>query len=438
MKSDFFKSNSIYIKNVFFLFFDSISKLILGFVISVFIARHLGPGRFGQINYVLSYVSIFQIIVLFGFDNIVIKDLGLCLYPELNIIGTVIKCRLALAVIVYFFGFLLFFFIDRSLLMLYSILALQLFSSAFLILKQWFQIKSLNKFVVISSQISLLLVSIGKIVFVIITSNVFVYAIILAAGSMIEIFLLYTFFLKKTNIIAIKNFDFTYCRTLFQNSFPLLLSGLSVIILMKGSQILIGNMLSPSELGIYSIGLTIGELVFFIPTSIITAMYPKISKARKENGNSDDLIVRTSGISVFICFLFALFCTFVMPTLIKIVYGDAYLDAGKIVQICGWVGVFLAIGTNHSCFLIFENLQKYDLYAAVMGAGVNIILGYFLIKQIGISGVAVAFLIAHICTNYLFFGLFKDKRSFILRTKSLIFLFNFKGIFTMGKRLWMR
>jgi PST family polysaccharide transporter len=437
MKSNFIKNNLIYIRNIFVLFSDNILKLIVGFVISVFIARHLGPGRFGQINYVMSYISIFQIIVLFGFDNIVIKDLGLCAYSESAIIGTVIKVRFVLALIVYFFGLLLFFFIDRSLLLLYIILALQLFPSAFLILKQWFQIKSLNKFVVISSQISLLLVSVGRVIFVILSSSIFVYAIILLAGSIIEIFLLYIFFIKRINTFTME-FNFIYCWSLFKNSLPLLVSALFLVILMKGSQILIGYMLSPSDLGIYSIGLTIAELIFFIPMGIITAMYPKISKAKRENGNTNDLIVKVGGISVFFCLVFALFCTFAMPMLIKIVYGDAYIGAGKIVQICGWVSIFIALGTNHSCFLVFENLQKYDMYAAVLGAGINIILGYPLIKQFGISGAAIAFLIAHIFTSYLFFSFFRDKRSFVLRTRSLFFLFNFKEIFKVAKGLWVK
>ncbi|MDR2409885.1 MAG: flippase [Bacteroidales bacterium] len=437
MKNNFIQNNFIYIKNTFFLFSDNISKLILGFGISIFIARHLGPGRFGQINYVMSYISIFQIIVLFGFDNIAIKDLGLCVYPESTIIGTIIKFRFVLALIIYFLGLLLFFFIDRSLLLLYIILALQLFPSAFLILKQWFQIKSLNKFVVISSQISLFLTSIGKIVFVISRSSIFVYAIILLVGYIVEIISLYIFFIKKANIVIMK-FNFIYFRALFKNSLPLLVSAFFVVILMKGSQILIGYMLSPSDLGIYSIGLTIAEIIFFIPTGIITAMYPKISKAKRENGNTCDLIVKVGGISVFFSLVFALICTFAMPMFVKIVYGDAYIDAGKIVQICGWVSVFIALGTNHSCFLIFENLQKYDMYAAVLGAGINIILGYSLIKQFGVNGAAIAFLIAHIFTNYLFFPFFKDKRSFVLRTRSLFFFLNSKEIFKAVKSLWIR
>ncbi|GHU73729.1 hypothetical protein FACS189450_14040 [Spirochaetia bacterium] len=82
------KHNIVYIKNAFVLFFDNILKFIIGFVMSILVARYLGPGRFGQINYVAAFVSILQMFVLFGFDDMLIKDMGLGIYRDQIISGT--------------------------------------------------------------------------------------------------------------------------------------------------------------------------------------------------------------------------------------------------------------------------------------------------------------------------------------------------------------
>ena len=65
--------NNLYIKNALVLMIDSVIKILAGFILTVLIARFFGPGKFGDINYVLAVVEILQIFVLFGFDDIEIS-----------------------------------------------------------------------------------------------------------------------------------------------------------------------------------------------------------------------------------------------------------------------------------------------------------------------------------------------------------------------------
>ena len=57
-------NNYLYIKNALILMFDSVIKILAGFILTVLIARFFGPGKFGDINYVLAVVEILQIFVL--------------------------------------------------------------------------------------------------------------------------------------------------------------------------------------------------------------------------------------------------------------------------------------------------------------------------------------------------------------------------------------
>jgi PST family polysaccharide transporter len=413
---------NIYVKNALVLFSDNVIKIVVGFVLSVFIARSFGPGKFGQINYVMAVIGILQIFVLFGFDEIALKDIGLALYPESVVLGTIIKLRLILASIVYVVGLALFYFLfDKSLVFIYILLGLQLFMYSLYILKQWYQIKSLNKYAVIASQISFLFLSIAKIIFLILANDVIWYSLILVGGTYIEINVLLSFYKKKSKHSSFGSFDITYAKHLFKASFPLLFQNLAIILFMKIDQIMIGKMLSPYQLGIYSVSVIISESIYFVPMAIANALYPKIAQARRDNGDYESIIVKTGSLNVLVCLLFALACTLLAPFLITAVYGKNYSPAGQVIQIYAWAGIPVAIGVSQACFMIFNNLQKYSFVATGSAAILNIIGNFICIPILGINGAAIVTLVSQFFASYFFYIFLKDKKMFVLRTRILFF-----------------
>jgi O-antigen/teichoic acid export membrane protein len=423
LKEIFFEKNKIYLENIAVLFVDNIIKIIVSFIFSVLIARYFGPGKFGIINYVLAVIGILQVIVMFGFDEIILKDFGIGMIPDSKILYTAVTFRLFLAVFAFIGGGALFYFLlDKSLIYIFLILGLQLFLYPFYGLKQWFQIKSLNKLVVISSQISLLCISLAKISFLVFKRSIIYYALVLLVGLFVEVLILLICYFKSPLRNELGRFDYKYCSKLLRDSLPLLFQNFAVIIFMKIDQVMIGRMLSSRELGIYSIGVTVSELLYFIPMSIINGSYPKIIKEKKRN-ELEPLLIRIGSINVLISIIFATICTFFMPIFVNVVYGDAYIGAGRIIQIHCWAGLFVALGVSHTPFLIFENIQIYSLISMCFGAVLNIILNLTLIPLWGIDGAALTTVISQAFVSYLCFCFFKDKRTFVMRTKSILFVF---------------
>ncbi|GHV10903.1 O-unit flippase [Spirochaetia bacterium] len=414
--------NNIYIKNAILLLLDNIIKILAGFVLSVFIARYFGPEKFGQINYVAAFIVILQVFVLFGFDSIVLKDIGLALYPEPVILGTVIKIRLLLAGIVYSAGLVIFyFFFDKSFVFIYVILGTQLFTYSLYILKQWYQVKSLNKYTVIASQISFFAVSIAKIILILAAKDVVWYAVILTGGTFIEAGMLFLFYKKRPGNSSLGQFDITYCKQLIKASLPLLFSSLAIIIYIKIDQIMIGKMLSARDLGIYSIGVTISEMIYFVPMAIANAVYPRIAQAKKDGKDYEGIIVKTGSLNIAVCLVFAICCTLFAPFLITAIYGGAYMAAGQVIQIHSWAGIFVSIGVSHGCYLFFNDLQKYSLYSTLIGAIINILGNFICIPLFGINGAAITTILSQSIAGYFIYPFFKDKSTFILRTRSLFF-----------------
>ncbi|GHV42894.1 O-unit flippase [Spirochaetia bacterium] len=387
---------------------------------SVLIARHFGPGKFGQINYVAAYIAILQIFVLCGFDGNVLNDLGIGLYPESMILGTVITVRSFLAGIGFCIGLVLFyFFLDKSLITIYVIMGIQLFLYPFYIFKQWYQIKSLNKYVVIASQASLFAVSAVKISIVLLSRDVIWYAVALTGGTIIEVFIL-SLLKRNMDNNNILRFNKKYCKYLFHRSLPLLFSGFMGMIYLKIDQIMIGKMLSSYEVGVYSLAVTVSELIYFVPTVIINAVYPKIAEAKKNDIGYEDIIVKTASLNVIVCLLFAIIITFIAPFFVKIFYGSAYFLSVRVIQIHAWGGIFIAVGVSHACYLIFNDLQKYAMFSLGCAAVLNIIGNYILIPMHGINGAAIMSVVSYAFSSWIFFIFMPDKRTFILRTKSFL------------------
>lgn len=67
------KSKSI--SNMIWLSSDSIIRLGLGFIISVWLARYLGPDDFGLYNYAYAMIAIYSAIASLGMNGVVVREL---------------------------------------------------------------------------------------------------------------------------------------------------------------------------------------------------------------------------------------------------------------------------------------------------------------------------------------------------------------------------
>lgn len=420
--------NNLYIKNALVLMIDSVIKILAGFILTVLIARFFGPGKFGDINYVLAVVEVLQIFVLFGFDEIVLRDLGQKNISDNIILGSAVALRVLFAAITYVAGIFLFiFFFGKSFLLLYLILALQLFFYVLYILKPWYQIHSLNKYIAISSQLCFWVMTVAKVLVIALNmENLKIYAFALAFSVFCEVLCLYVFHLKNGHGITTWKVDFSYQKKLLSDSLPVVFQNFAIVIYMKIDQLMIGKMLNSEELGIYSIAVTISQVIYFLPGTLINAFYPKIAeKARNKLPYEDD--VSTLGAILIIPFiLFAVCCTFIVPYFIPLVFGEAYAAAGEVIKFHSWAGVFVAIGCANSYWLVLNSLQYYSLYATIIGAISNVVLNFIFIPILGINGAALTTVLSQMMASFGAYLFFKDKRSLKIRVMCFCKIFTLK------------
>jgi O-antigen/teichoic acid export membrane protein len=196
------------------------------------------------------------------------------------------------------------------------------------------------------------------------------------------------------------------------------------MIYVKIDQVMIKEMIDTEAVGQYAAAVRISEAWYFIPGAIASSIFPAIINAKKQN---EDLyyarLQKLYDIMVWMAIAIALPMTFLSDGIVGLLYGAQYNEAGSVLMVHIWAGVFVFLGVASGQWLLSENLQIFSTMNTTIGAIVNIGLNYMLIPRMGIEGSAWATLISYCIAGYLCLLIWKKTRiNFIHLTKSLLFI----------------
>jgi O-antigen/teichoic acid export membrane protein len=172
---------------------------------------------------------------------------------------------------------------------------------------------------------------------------------------------------------------------------------------------MIKEMLDAEAVGQYAAAARLSEAWYFIPSVIAASLFPAIINAKKQ---SKELYLsrlqKLYDLMVWMAIAIALPMTFLSNWIVNLLYGVQYSQAGSVLIIHIWAGVFVFLGIAFGQYLIAENFTKKSLYRTLLGAISNIILNYFLLPIYGINGAAVATLLSQFIANYMYDFFDKD------------------------------
>jgi PST family polysaccharide transporter len=192
--------------------------------------------------------------------------------------------------------------------------------------------------------------------------------------------------------------DTSTARLLLRKSWPLILSGVAVVIYMRVDQIMLASMVGDHEVGQFSAALRIAEVWYFIPMSIATAAFP-IIVIRRAQGEAvyERYVQRLYDLMAWLGMGVAAAVTMLAQYLVPMLYGAAYAEAARILEIQIWAGIAVSMSFVHSRWLLAEGLQHYGLVYTLCGATLNIAMNLWLIPVHGAIGAAWATLVTQTC-----------------------------------------
>lgn len=388
--------------NTGWLFGDRILRLGVGLVVGVWMARYLGAEQYGIYNYALAFVSLFGVLAKVGLDTIAVRDLVhdparqnvlLGTVFGLKVIGALAACLTATAAISVQRP------ADGLMRLIVFLLAGGLAFQAVDAIDFWFQSRIQSKHTVIAKNTAFLMVAVIRVLLIQFRAPLLAFVI----AGLVEVGLgavgLVVAYQRQGGRLRAWRFDLGCAGQLLKESWPLILSGLAIMIYMKIDLIMLGELVSDRAVGVYAAATRLSELWYFVPTAIVSSVFPSIIEARKRSeAEYYRRLQRLFDLMAGLALVIAVPMTALSGWVIHVLYAAEYAAAGPILAVHIWAAVFVFLGVAQSPWDVAEDLTRLALMRTVSGAVVNVGLNLLLIPGHGGLGAAIATVVAYACS----------------------------------------
>lgn len=420
------------VDNIGWLFFDKILRMGLGLLVGVWVARYLGPEQFGLFSFASAFVGMFGTVAGLGLQSIVVRDIVRDPTCKDVTLGTAAVLQLLGGSLAYgcVLGSIFWLRPDDTLAkLLVAILgSIMLFRFSDVAL-YWFESQVLSKYIVWVQNGCFLIFAVIKVGLILSHAPMLAFAWATAAEALIVAVLIFLMLGLRGIKLQKLRCSLIRAKSLLTDSWPLLLSGMAIIVYMKIDQIMLGQMLGDDAVGIYSAAVRISEVWYFIPVMITASVFPSILEAKKcDEAQYLKRLQRLYDLMVWLSVAIALPMTFISTPLVVAVFGPAYAESGGVLAIHIWASVFVFLGVASSQWFVAENRQILSFHGSLIGALVNVILNLILIPHFGPLGAAVATVVAYAIAGFLFDAIqVETKTMFAMKLNSMNVLkfFNF-------------
>jgi O-antigen/teichoic acid export membrane protein len=161
--------------------------------------------------------------------------------------------------------------------------------------------------------------------------------------------------------------------------------------------ILLGFLTTATIVGWYSAAYKPVTVALTVAMTYFTAVFPAMSRSYGNDRNEfRELMLNSVRLCTILVVPVAVGGTFLAAPIISLLYGPAYARSAAPFQILVWSAALATIRCNFSNALRGTGFQRLDLRCAFFAAGVNIALNFLLIPRYGMIGAAVATVVADV------------------------------------------
>ena len=380
--------------NTLWMLFDKVFILILNLIVTVKIANHFGKSGYGSYQYAVNAVALFEILVTFV-DGRVVKKRYRNYDNDLLVYNATI-CRTIFSVLSAVIG-LFFIFISRrgnDFTLMFSVLLLNmiLINLRFGMVNR-FEYILRSKKTVIAADISMLLSSVLQLEAVRQNWSITSISIIAAISSAINLIII--FIQYKTEFHNSKRYytDKKLIYEMLKESLPLAVAASCAVIYTRCDSVMLGNMLSDDEVGIYSISVKLISVVQIAIAPIRESVYPQMLLLYSENKKAyEKRYIQITSLMTWIYIVGVAASLFVLPFAFKFLNPE-YSEAFPIYRV-HVIGTFFmynaALRAGHYTMINKGNILMYSQVFSVIA---NIIMNVIGINLWGMYGAAIATII---------------------------------------------
>jgi PST family polysaccharide transporter len=383
---------------------DKLVRFTIAILVSAWVARYLGPERFGVLAYALTFVAIFQAISLLGLDNLIVRDAAADPGQAHRFLGTALGLRAGGAAMAYLLMVAtaaVFHRAEGQTVQTIALAGLALLFQVSDIVDLWFQSQMQSRRTVLAKAISYLATAAVKVTLILGGAGLAAFAAANALETALAALTLW-FSYRRFRTSEGWQWSSSTAAALLRQSWPLLLSGLSILLYMRVSIVFLRESAGNAEVGIYTVGTSLSEMWYFIPMALASSLAPYVSRKRIEGGEAYQRILFKAFAAMWcLSLVVASVNAMTAKYWVALLYGHQYRDSAGIFAMHAFTFIPVCLGVMQSIWLINEGRSKLALYQAVTGAVIALTLNLLLTPRLGAYGAATATVIAQFVQAFL-------------------------------------
>lgn len=430
-------------KNIFYNISYQLLLMIIPFITSPYLSRIIGKEGVGIYTYTYSishYFVLFSVMGLANYGNRAIAQKR-CNKEELNItfcgiyimqiVFTIISC------IIYLIGVFVLGAQYKQILLIQTMFVL---SAAFDVSWFFYGIEQF-KLMVVRNAIVKISTTIFIFLFVKESTDLWKYAFIMAAGTMIsQIFL----WLKLPKYVQFKKPTWKEIYKHIKPNIILFVPVIAVSLYRIMDKVMLGKISTMEETGLYENADKLVTLPLTIITSIGVVMMPKMANMfiRGENKKTDTYLRDSMQLVLALSIPMAYGMAAIAKEFAPIYYGKEFADCGILIMALSPILIFSSVANViRTQYLIPKEKDKIYIISVISGAAVNLIINFIFIPKMGAMGAVIGTFFAEFIVMFVqcisirreinFKQYFKDSVPFFL--SGLIMFFILEGLETIMK-----
>lgn len=386
------------------------------------LARYLGPAEFGELAYVLAYIAFFQSVAVLGLDGILVREIAQNTKCAQELLGTAFAMRLGMGALCWLAavgGMALQNGIAERSVILTALAGGSLVFQAADTVDLWFQSQSQSRHTVLAKSLGYIASNGIKAILILNDAPLAAFAAVMALDGLAA---------AAGLAIAYRTApcEGRWARTartarmLLSESWPFILSGLSIMVYMRIDQVMIKEMLGAEQLGIYTAVLPIATVWQFIPVMLNASLAPFVAR-KKEEGEAaywralENIFRAYSLMAWLVCVATVAFADIA----IDVLYGAQYQQGAKMLTIYVFTNIFVSMGVAQGLWMLNDKRAIVGLFNTMVGAVASILGNLILIPKYGLVGAAITSVVAMAASAWLA-NLISSRKLFFLQIKSLV------------------
>lgn len=404
-------------KNILWLSISRIAALILLFLAYTQLFRYLGPYQSGQFQFVLSYVTLFGVVIDFGIQQYIIKKISEDRSNAKKYFHNFLAVEVVLAILIYGLMVGIAFYNGYEPIVIKAIMiagfgvALHGLIYPFLsVLTAFYDLKKVAFLNFIASFINVMVIFITiwtNSSFVLLTIQQVVYACLAIV--------MYYFFVKKhigkpEVIKGISSLDWKLVKIIFKAALPFaLLVGFSTLY-NRIDIVLITKYLGFTETGLYTAAYKFYDLLAFFPAVVSHALYPLFASLMAQGDKSQirGILEKYLRFMVALALPIAVGGMLMAKPIVMLLAGDEFAGAAPVLAVLVWAPaiLFMYIVVNS---IVISQLTKFAMGITGVNVVVNIIGNIILLPRVGIVGAAAMTIFSEALQGIFYFYFVKKK-----------------------------